>query len=197
MMKWVFSVLMIISIIFGISSGNIEAVSNAAISSGKETVNLVLILMGSMAVWGGIMKIAEKSGLTDKIAFLFRPVAKLLFKGIDPHGKAFKAITMNITANMLGLGNAATPLGIEAMKQLEKEEHTTTVASRNMIMFTVINTASITLIPTTVATLRLEAGSKTPLDILPAVLIVSALCLTVGITNVFLLDKKSKGADNN
>lgn len=195
MMKWVFSILMLVSIGFGIAQGNIEAVSNAALSSGKETVSLVLILMGSMAVWGGVMKVAEKSGLTDKIAYLFRPIAKLLFKGLNPEGKAFKAITMNITANMLGLGNAATPLGIEAMKQLEKEEKTTDTASRNMIMFTVINTASITLIPSTIATLRLEAGSKTPLDILPCVLIVSVACLVVGISMVFALDKKTKGAD--
>ena len=150
-----------------------------------------------MAIWGGIMRIAEKSGITDKMSRLFRPVAKFLFKGINPSGKAFKAITMNITANMLGLGNAATPLGLEAMHELEQEEKTKDVASRNMIMFTVINTASIQLIPTTIATLRFEHGSKSPLEILPAVIISSIASLIVGISLVFLLDNRKKGVKKN
>ena len=188
MMKWVFGILIVLSVIFGISTGKIADVSNAALFSGKDTIELALILISAMAIWGGIMRIAEKSGITDKISMLFKPIAKILFKGINPNGKAFKAITMNITANMLGLGNAATPLGLEAMKELEKEEKLKGTASRNMIMFTVLNTASIQIIPTTIATLRLQHGSKNPLDILPAILIVSAISLCVGIILVFVLD---------
>jgi spore maturation protein A len=100
---------------------------------------------------------------------------------------------MNITANLLGLGNAATPLGLEAMRQIEKEDKTKDTASRNMIMFVVMNTASMQLIPSTIATLRLENGSKEPLDILPAVLISSALSLIVGIIMVFIFDNSKKG----
>lgn len=197
MMKWVFSVMIIISIVFGLVTGRIADVSNSAIYSGKNTIELFIILLGSMAMWGGLMRIAEKSGITDYIAYLFKPVAKLLFKGINPNGKAFKAITMNITANMLGLGNAATPLGMEAMHQLELEEKTTDTASRNMIMFTVLNTASIQIIPATIATLRLAHGSKNPMEIMPAILIVSAISVTVGITMVFLFNGKTKGGGKN
>lgn len=193
MMKWVFGILIILSVFFGVSTGKISDVSNAALDSGKDTIDLFLILIGSMAIWGGLMRIAEKSGITDKIAKLFNPIAKLLFKGLNPKGKAFKAITMNITANLLGLGNAATPLGLEAMRQIEKEDKTKDTASRNMIMFVVMNTASMQLIPSTIATLRLENGSKEPLDILPAVLISSALSLIVGIIMVFIFDNSKKG----
>ncbi len=197
MMKWVFAVLILISILFGAVTGHISAVSNAALNSGKSTIELFIVLIGTMALCGGIMRIAEKSGVTKRISQMFRPLAKLLFKGINPNGKAFKAMTMNITANLLGLGNAATPLGMEAMHELEKEEKTTDTASRNMVMFTILNTASIQIIPTTIATLRLEYGSKSPMEILPAILISSAAALTVGITMVFLFDGRKKGGEKN
>ncbi len=197
MMKWVFSVLIIISILFSFFTGNTNKVSNAILDSGKSTIQLFLILAGSMAIWGGIMRIAEKSGITDKVAKLFAPLTKRIFKGINPKGKAFKAICMNITANLLGLGNAATPLGIEAMMEMEKEEKPANIASRNMVMFTVINTASIQLIPATIATLRLEYGSKNPMEILPAILITSVIALFVGITNVYIFDFIGKGDKKN
>lgn len=197
MMNWVFAIMIIVAVIFGIATGNISDVSNSILDSGSSTIQLFLILLGSMAVWGGIMRIAEKAGITGKIASIFKPVAKLLFRGLDVNGRAFKAITMNITANMLGLGNAATPLGLEAMKRLEEEEKTTDTASRNMIMFIILNTASIQIIPTTVATIRLSYGSKNPMDILPAVLITTLCALFVGILMVFLLDKNKKGGGKN
>ena len=197
MMNWVFAIMIIVAVIFGIATGNISDVSNSILDSGSSTIQLFLILLGSMAVWGGIMRIAEKAGITGKIASIFKPVAKLLFRGLDVNGRAFKAITMNITANMLGLGNAATPLGLEAMKRLEEEEKTTETASRNMIMFIILNTASIQIIPTTVATIRLSYGSKNPMDILPAVLITTLCALFVGILMVFLLDKNKKNGGKN
>lgn len=197
MMKWIFSILIILSVIMGIFTGSIKEVSNTILDSGKSTVNLVVVLIGSMAVWGGIMRILEKSGLSLKLAHLFKPLSKLLFSGIDPNGKAFKAICMNITANILGLGNAATPLGIKAMQELEKEENLNSYASRNMVMFTVLNTASIQLIPATVATLRLEHGSRDPMEILPAVLLTSLIALMVGIIMVFTLDCMGKGGNKN
>ncbi len=190
MMKFVFSALIVISVIIGIINGNIDKVSDMALNSGKETIELLIVLIGAMAVWGGMMRIADKSGITDKIAKLFKPLCRVLFKNLSPNSKAFKAITANITANLMGLGNAATPLGLEAMKELQKEDKTTNTASRNMIMFVVLNTASIQILPTTIATLRLEHGSKAPLEILPAILIVSLISLIVGITMVFLFDRK-------
>lgn len=197
MMKWVFGIMIILSIFFGIVTNRIGDVSNSAIESGEKAIQLILVLIGSMAVWGGIMRIADKAGITNVLSRAFKPLAKLLFKGIDLNGKAFKAICMNVTANLLGLGNAATPLGIEAMRQLEIEEKTTHTASRNMIMFAVLNTASIQLLPTTIAALRLKHGSKTPLDVLPAILISSLISVIIGITMVFLFDSTFKGGGKN
>ena len=141
-----------------------------------------------MCMWGGLMRIAEKSGLTELLAHGFKPVLKPLFKGLDMNGRAFHAICMNITANLLGLGNAATPLGLEAMRRLEQEEHTGDTTSRNMVIFVVLNTASITLIPTTAASLRLKHGSAAPMEILPCVLITSACALAVGLITAIIFD---------
>ena len=196
MMKWIFSIFIIISIVFSFFTGKTSELSNSILASGKTAIELCIILTGSMAIWGGIMRIAEKSGITKKAAKVFYPLSKLLFKGINPNGKAFNAICMNITANMLGLGNAATPLGIEAMQELKKEEKADTYATRNMVMFTVINTASIQIIPATIATLRLQHNSKNPLDILPAILVTSVIALTVGIM-VYIFDFIGKGGHKN
>lgn len=193
MMRWVFGIMIILSVIFGIATGRIAEVSNAALNEGVNAVQLFIYILGGMCVWGGIMRIADKAGLTEKLCKAFKPIAGLLFKGIDLQGKAFKAISMNITANLLGLGNAATPLGMEAMHELEKEEHTTDTASNNMIVFTVLNTASITIIPTTVASLRLKHGAIQPLDILPGVLVTSVLSVSVGLTLAIIFNSIKKG----
>lgn len=197
MMKWVFSLMIIFAVIISLLTGNIKFVSNCILDSGKSAINLALVIMGSMAIWGGFMRILDKSGLTSKLTYIFKPISKILFPDLNVNGKAYKAICMNITANILGLGNAATPLGIEAMQELEKEEKTDTVASRNMVMFTVLNTASIQLIPATVATLRLEYGSQEPMEILPAVLSTSLIALFAGVTVVFCLDFIGKVGNKN
>ncbi len=195
-MKYIFIFMVIASVIYGIFSGNTVDVSNAILEEGVNAVELSFYMMGGMCVWGGVMRVAEKSGITDFICRIFSPLAKIIFRGINPNGKAFKAMCMNITANLLGLGNAATPFGIEAMKELEKEEKTSDTASANMILFTVLNTASITLIPSTVASLRLRHGSQTPFDILPAVLINSVISVTFSLISAILLNSISKGGKN-
>lgn len=192
MMRWVFGALIALSVVFGIGSGRITEVSNAALNEGVNAVQLFLYLLGGMCVWGGVMRVAEKAGLTEVLSRAFMPIARVLFKNLDLHGKAFKAMCMNITANLLGLGNAATPLGMEAMQALEKEEHTTDTASDNMIVFTVLNTASITIIPTTVASLRLKYGSSQPLDIMPGVLITSVLSVVMALTLALVLNSIRK-----
>lgn len=188
-MKWVFSGLVIISIIFGIINNTIKEVSNSAIMEAENAVKLTLTLVGSMAFWGGMMRVADKAGITNIVAKCFRPIAKFLFVGIDLNGPAFKAITMNLTANLLGLGNAATPLGIDAVKKLAKEDGVTDTASQNIIMLVVLNTASIQLLPTTIATLRLSHGASSPLDVMPAILLTSVVCVTVGVIMVKVLEK--------
>lgn len=185
-MKWVFTGMIILSFLAAIVNGNVEELSNAAIGESANAVSLVLTLLGSMCLWGGFMKIVEVSGLSEKIGKLLQPVTKLLFPGLKQGSKAMHAITMNITANLLGLGNAATPLGIQAMEELKKEEPTGMTATPNMTMLVVLNTASIQLLPTTVAALRYEAGSAAPMEILPAVLFSSVVSAVVAVLFVRL-----------
>ena len=192
MMKWVFAILIIISVISAFFTGSTDAVSNSILNEGANAIQLLLFMLGGMCVWGGLMRIAEKAGITEKLSILFKPLARIIFKGLDLNGKAFKAICMNITANLLGLGNAATPLGMEAMKRLEEEEKTSDKASNNMIVFTVINTASITLIPTTIASLRLKHGAANPLDIIWGVIVTSFISITVALTLTLILNKIKK-----
>lgn len=188
MMNLIFSAMILFSVICGIIGGKSAEVSDAAINSCVEAVELFLYLIGGMCMWGGLMKVAEKSHLTDKLAAAFRPFAKLVFKDLDLNEKAFHAICLNVTANMLGLGNAATPLGIEAMKALETEEKANGTATRNMIVFTVLNTASITLLPTTAASLRSKHGSAAPMEIFPCVIITSVIALAAGLISAIALD---------
>ena len=188
MMNVIFAVMILFSVVCGIVSGKSAEVSDAAINSCVEAVELFLYLIGGMCMWGGLMKVAEKSHLTDKLAAAFRPFAKLIFKDLDLNGKAFHAICLNVTANMLGLGNAATPLGIEAMKALEMEEKANGTATRNMIVFSVLNTASVTLLPTTAASLRSKHGSAAPMEIFPCVIITSVIALAAGLISAIALD---------
>lgn len=182
------SVSILLSLVFSAAHGQISELSNNILTASEGAVKLTLTLLGSMAFWGGVMRIAEKSGFTKKLAVLFRPILRKLFAGIAVDGKAFNSIVMNITANIIGMGNAATPLGIKAIKELAKEEGATDNATRNIIAFVVINTASIQLIPTTVATLRAAHGSSVPMEILPSVIVTSCVALFVGLTLVFILD---------
>ncbi len=192
MINYILTAMILISCVYAFLHGGSAQVSNAVITSGASAVTLFLTIVGSMATWGGIMKIAQESGLTDIITKIISPVISKIFKGINKSGAAFKAIAMNIAANIFGLGNAATPLGIEAMKALESEENCGETASRNMILLTVFNTSSVEIIPTTVATLRLAHGSAYPLDILPCVLCVSVISLSVSILFVYLFDRTGR-----
>lgn len=192
MMNKIFAAMIILSIICGILTGKIAAVTDATINSCVEAVDLFLYLIGGMCMWGGLMQIAEKSHLTDKIAAAFRPAARLIFKDLDLNGKAFHAICLNVTANMLGLGNAATPLGIEAVRELKKEEKSGSTASRNMITFIILNTASITLIPTTAASMRSKYGSASPMEIFPCVIITSAIALISGLVSAITINGVTK-----
>ncbi|MDR2932877.1 MAG: spore maturation protein A [Oscillospiraceae bacterium] len=181
MMKWMFSGLILIAVVFGLLNGRMNEVTNAALNECGNAVQLCITLMGTMCMWSGLMKIAEKSKLTEKMSAFIAPVIGRLFGGLDHRSPAAQAITLNLSANLLGLGNAATPLGIHAMKELHKMNGASDTASDNMILFVVLNTASLQLVPTTTALLRAKAGSAMPLDILPAVICASFASITVGI----------------
>ena len=173
MLNWLWAGIMLAALIIGGINGRIDDVTNAFLSGGGEAIQLSLTLGGAMCLWGGMMRIAEKGGLTEALSRLLKPLMRLLFPSLDPTGSACRAILMNMAANFLGLGNAATPFGIKAMQELYKENHEQNIASNHMVTFVVLNTASIQLIPTTVATLRLQHGSSAPMQILPAVWIAS------------------------
>lgn len=196
MLTFIFALLIIGSFIASVITGSTRELTEAVLSEPVNAVELCIYLCGGMCFWGGLMRVAEKSGLTEKLAAVFAVIIGGLFKGIDKQGRAFKAICMNITANLLGLGNAATPFGIEAMKALAEEEKAGDTATPSMIIFTVINTASLTLIPSTALSLRMKYGSADPLEIVPAVWITSAAALLVSVTAAVVPLWKNKGRDS-
>lgn len=193
-MKIVLVVIPICSIVFALFNGTMPQVSAAILEKSGEAVELVISLCGVMCFWCGLMKVAERAGLTEKLAALLSPIAGLLFKGIKKGGRAMGFITMNLAANILGLGNATTPLGIAAMKAIADESPSAEgaeYASDDMIMLAVLNTASLQILPATAAALRAANGVKKPLDILPCVWIVSLYSVIVAVLSAKLMSKFS------
>ena len=180
-MNILWSVLVLISIAFSIMHATVADTAVAVFSAAQEAVELTLKMLGMFCFWDGIMKIAQRGGVTDCIQKMLTPLLNLLFPNHKNDDTAKRAIAMNMTANILGLGNAATPLGLEAMRRLKANERCKDTATNDMIRFVVLNTASIRLIPTTVAMLRFEAGSASPMEILPLSAIVSLLSCSVGL----------------
>lgn len=190
MMNYIWCGMILLSVFFAIFSGNIEAVGETVFSSVQDAVTLTFKMLGMLCFWNGLMQVAEDARLTDKIASALSPLLNRLFPGIRNDSAAKSAVAMNITANLLGLGNAATPLGIAAMKQLKRHSLKPETASNDMIRFVVLNTACIRLIPTTVAMLRHEAGSAAPMEILPVTVVTSLLSCTMGLLAAYLLEGK-------
>jgi spore maturation protein A len=166
MLNFIWCFFIIISIVYGIISGTYAGVNSAIFSSIESTVSLIITLFGSICFWNGIMNIVKNTSLINKIKKLLKPLIKLIFKDIDENGEAFKNISMNITSNLLGLGNASTPCGLKAMEELQKENTKKNKLSNNMILFMLINTASLQLIPTTIISIRTSLGSKNPSGII-------------------------------
>ena len=169
-------ILIAVSFVFALISGNMEALSAAAIAGCSKAVTLTLSLLGLMCLWCGIMRTAEASGILKFLSKLLSPLLRLIFPNAWKNGKGISEISAAVIANILGIGNAATPLAISAMKALSDGESDT--ATDDMVTFTVLGTAFPSFIPTTVIALRSAAGSINPFDILPAVWLCS-LCLSV------------------
>ncbi len=186
MMNYIFGGIILLSFVFSAFNGRLRELSNAALEQAGNAVELTFSLVGVLCLWSGLMKIAQESGLTQALGKALSPITKRLFRGLNPQGEAMQAVCMNMIANFLGLGNAATPLGIRAICAMKKEEHARK-ATDNMITFVVLNTASFQLIPTTIALLRMKNGAEAPFDILPAVWISSAVSVTVAILLAKLL----------
>ena len=181
MLNYIWSVLVIAAVVCAVVFGNTQALSDAVINSGAAAVELIMTMAGVMCLWSGIMKIAQESGFTRLMARLFAPVLRLLFPGLDSNSAAFGSITMNVSANLLGLGNTATPFGLKAMRELHELNGGSDTASDAMIVFVVMNTASMQLLPTMLGTLRQSKGSKAPFEILVPVWISSACALAVAL----------------
>lgn len=193
-MKFLLLVIPALSFIFALFNGTMSDVSEAILEKSGEAVELVISICGIMCFWCGIMKIAERAGLVEKISALLAPVVHLLFKNIKKGGKAAGLITMNLAANILGLGNASTPLGIAAMRAVSEENKAegSDTATDDMIMLAVLNTASLQILPTTAAAMRSANGSAAPLDILPCVWIVSVYSVTAAVISAKLMGAFSR-----
>ncbi len=165
MLNIVWPIFIIISFSYAILSGNIDALNSSIFDSTSDAVNLSIQLLGTICLWNGIMKIANKTTMIEKLTKLLKPIMKLLFPEINPNSNIHKEISMNMVANILGLGNAATPLGLKAMKSMQKENENKDTLTNSMAMFIVLNTASIQIIPTTVIALRSSLGSSNPTQI--------------------------------
>ena len=177
-MAWIWTGMVALSILCGLATGRGELVAAAAVEGAQSAVELCISMAGMLCLWAGMMEVMRRSGLAEKLSRLLRPVLRLLFPQVARDRAVMDSISANISANLLGLGNAATPLGIEAVRKMGRK--TPGTASDAMCMLVVCNTASIQLIPTTVASVRAAAGSGAPFDILPAVWLASVLSVGVG-----------------
>ena len=173
------------SILCGLATGNGPAVAAAAMEGAAAAVELCLSMAGVLCLWMGVMEIMKRSGLSEGLSRLLRPVLRRLYPDFARDRAVMDSISANVSANLLGLGNAATPLGLEAARRMSRRSPG--VASDSLCMLVVCNTASIQLIPTTVAAVRMAAGCQTPFDILPAVWVTSALSVLTGIGAAKLL----------
>lgn len=176
-MNYIFSFMIVFSLIYAFMSGNIEQTVEAAFSSAGDSVTMVLSFAGIMCMWTGFLKVAKEGGAILWLSERIYPITKRLFPKLDKNSKAMENISANISANLLGVGNAATPSGIAAMEELDKINKNPHYASDEMSIFTLINTASIQVVPTTVIALRAAQGSKHPQEIIGAVIITSVISL--------------------
>ncbi|PWW30411.1 spore maturation protein A [Cytobacillus oceanisediminis] len=178
MVNIIWVMLTAIGIIFAMINGTMNEVNEAIFNGAKEAVTLCIGLISILVFWLGMMRIAEDAGLLKKLAALFRPIVKKLFPEVPNDHPAMGYILSNMMANMFGLGNAATPLGIKAMEELKELNGGKNEASRSMITFLAINTSSLTLIPTTVIAIRMNYNSASPTDIVGPTL-VATFCSTL------------------
>lgn len=189
MINVIWFIIIVCGIGFGIITGRGEVVSKAVVTSAGSTVDFIIKLAGIMCIWCGVMKIAEKSGLTEKLAKLLRPILRLIFKEAAKDEKAMGAIVMNLTANMMGLSNAATPFGIKAMEEMDRLNPEKGTSSNDMSLFLVLNAACIQLVPTTVISVRAASGSQNPGEIILPAIIATAAAAVMGVVFCKILQR--------
>ena len=189
MLNYIWLAMIILAVILGGINGKIEDVTKSAIDSAGSAVTIAIGLIGVMALWLGIMKIAEDSGLIKLLSKAIAPIMKRLFPDVPPGHPAMGSMTMNIAANMLGLNNAATPLGLRAMEDLETLNRHPGIATNAMCTFLAINTAGVQLIPATMIGVMASAGSKDPTAIIGTTIAATTAAVIAGVTAVKILEK--------
>ncbi|MBO5892168.1 MAG: spore maturation protein A [Oscillospiraceae bacterium] len=187
-MSWIWTGILLISLTFSIMNGNISAVSGAVLSGAQGGITLALSMAGTICLWSGVAEVMQGAGLTKMLSRLLSPLTGRIFPGTKKDTILAQDLSANICANFLGLGNAATPLGIRAVKRMTNPTNPA-VATNEMCRLIVLNTASIQLIPATVAGVRASLGCTTPFDILPAVWITSLCSAGLGLMAAYLLGK--------
>ena len=189
LLNWIWLILVLASVLCGAFSGKMEAVTAASLDSAKTAVTLAIGLVGVMAFWLGIMKVAQDAGLLRVLARALKPLMHRLFPGVPAEHPGMSAMIMNLSANVMGLGNAATPFGIRAMQELDKLNEYKGTATNAMVLFLAINTSSVTLLPTGVIALRASLGSTEPAAILPTTLFATLVSTVVAIASAKLYQR--------
>ena len=179
--------MVVISLVCGLATGNLSQVSQAAAEGAQSAVTLCISMAGMLCLWNGVLEVMNRSGLSQKLRVLLLPVLRRLYPDFRGDGAVLDAVSANVCANLLGLGNAATPFGIRAAKGMAERYRGR--AGDGLCLLVVCNTASIQLLPTTVAAIRSAAGCASPFDILPAVWLSSALALGAGLAAAKLLGR--------
>lgn len=190
MLNKIWPFFIIISFVFAIFTGNINNFNNSIFSSCTQAVELIIKLFGTMCLWNGLMQIVQETSLMAKLSKMISPLMKFLFPKIKKEDKEYNEITINIIANLLGIGNAATPLGLKAMQTMQEKNTKKDTITDNMAIFIVLNTASLQLIPTTVIAVRASLGSANPSQIIVPVWIATIVADIAGITASKILMKK-------
>ena len=185
-LNYVWAVMIIIAVLCAVFTGSTDVLTDNVLSAGSDAITLCLKLTGVMCLWCGIMNIAEKSGLCRIVSKFLAPLLKIIMPSLKNNSEALESVTMNVTANLLGLGNAATPMGIRAVEKLRTINNSSDSVTRDIAVFTVMNTSAIRLVPSTAAALREAAGSDAPMEIIFCVWISSALALTAAVASVIM-----------
>ena len=192
MLNLIWPIFIIVSFIYAIFAGNVDSINNSIFESTESAVSLSISLLGTICLWNGIIAIASKTSIIDKLTKFLRPLIKFLFPELKDDVNIQKEISMNMIANILGLGNAATPLGIKAMNSMQKKNKQKEKLTNSMAMFIVLNTASLQLIPTTVIAIRSSLGSSNPTKIIFPVWIATIVAAIVGVTVTKIFIKLDK-----
>ncbi len=192
MLNYLWGTMILIGVMVAAFTGKMPDVTNAALNSSKDSVQLCITMLGIMCMWTGLMKIAEKAGLIDALSSRMMPLLKFLFPDIPKNHTAFKYIATNMIANMFGLGWAATPAGIMAMKEMQKLNKTKDVASKSMCMFMIVNMSSLQLVSVNIIAFRTQYESASPSEIIAPGLIATIVSTIVGVITVKICEKLVK-----